>query len=75
MSTRTIVYKGMLLADQVGAFYLDLKDPMLVTALAMVHQRFSTNTFPTWDRIHSIWSAITAEINTLRGNCNWIRAH
>ena len=52
MSTRTIVYKGMLLADQVGTFYLDLQDPMLVSALAMVHQRFSTNTFPTWDLAH-----------------------
>ena len=71
MSTRTIVYKGMLLADQVGAFYLDLKDPMLVTALAMVHQRFSTNTFPTWDLAHPFRMVChNGEINTLRGNCN-----
>ena len=75
MSTRTIVYKGMLLADQVGAFYLDLKDPMLITALAMVHQRFSTNTFPTWDLAHPFRMVChNGEINTLRGNCNWIRA-
>ncbi len=75
MSTRTIVYKGMLLADQVGTFYLDLQDPMLVSALAMVHQRFSTNTFPTWDLAHPFRLVChNGEINTLRGNCNWIRA-
>ena len=75
MSTRTIVYKGMLLADQVGSFYRDLQDPMLVTALAMVHQRFSTNTFPTWDLAHPFRMVChNGEINTLRGNCNWIRA-
>ena len=75
MSTRTIVYKGMLLADQVGTFYLDLQDPMLVSALAMVHQRFSTNTFPTWDLAHPFRMVChNGEINTLRGNCNWIRA-
>ena len=75
MSTRTIVYKGMLLADQVGTFYLDLSDPMLVSALAMVHQRFSTNTFPTWDLAHPFRLVChNGEINTLRGNCNWIRA-
>jgi glutamate synthase (NADPH) large chain len=75
MSTRTIVYKGMLLADQVGTFYLDLADPMLVSALAMVHQRFSTNTFPTWDLAHPFRLVChNGEINTLRGNCNWIRA-
>jgi glutamate synthase (NADPH) large chain len=75
MSTRTIVYKGMLLADQVGTFYLDLQDPMVVTALAMVHQRFSTNTFPTWDLAHPFRLVChNGEINTLRGNYNWIRA-
>ena len=52
MSSRTIVYKGMLLAHQVGEYYLDLRDPTMVSALAMVHQRFSTNTFPTWDLAH-----------------------
>jgi glutamate synthase (NADPH) large chain len=75
MSTRTLVYKGMLLADQVGTFYLDLQDPMLTSALAMVHQRFSTNTFPTWDLAHPFRLVChNGEINTLRGNYNWIRA-
>jgi glutamate synthase (NADPH) large chain len=74
-STRTIVYKGMLLADQVGSYYVDLRDPTLVTALALVHQRFSTNTFPTWDLAHPFrMVAHNGEINTLRGNVNWIRA-
>ena len=75
MSTRTIVYKGMLLADQVGEYFLDLRDSRLVTALALVHQRFSTNTFPTWDLAHPFrMIAHNGEINTLRGNVNWIRA-
>ena len=74
-STRTIVYKGMLLADQVGKYYLDLRDPSMTTALALVHQRFSTNTFPTWDLSHPFrMIAHNGEINTLRGNVNWIRA-
>jgi glutamate synthase domain-containing protein 2/glutamate synthase domain-containing protein 1/glutamate synthase domain-containing protein 3 len=74
-STRTIVYKGMLLADQVGKYYTDLADPAMVTALALVHQRFSTNTFPTWDLAHPFrMIAHNGEINTLRGNVNWIRA-
>ncbi len=74
-STRTIVYKGMLLADQVGSYYTDLQDPSMVTALALVHQRFSTNTFPTWDLAHPFrMVAHNGEINTLRGNVNWIRA-
>lgn len=74
-STRTIVYKGMLLADQVGKYYADLQDPTMVTALALVHQRFSTNTFPTWDLAHPFrMVAHNGEINTLRGNVNWIRA-
>ena len=74
-STRTIVYKGMLLADQVGKYYLDLRDPLMTTALALVHQRFSTNTFPTWDLAHPFrMIAHNGEINTLRGNVNWIRA-
>ncbi|MBL8520185.1 MAG: glutamate synthase subunit alpha [Betaproteobacteria bacterium] len=74
-STRTVVYKGMLLADQVGKYYLDLQDPAMVTALALVHQRFSTNTFPTWDLAHPFrMIAHNGEINTLRGNVNWIRA-
>ncbi len=75
MSTRTLVYKGMLLAHQVGEYFLDLKDASMVTALAMVHQRFSTNTFPTWDLAHPFRLVChNGEINTLRGNVNWIRA-
>src|SRR5690242_1462193 len=75
MSTRTLVYKGMLLAHQVGEYYVDLHDPSMVSALAMVHQRFSTNTFPTWDLANpSRFICHNGEINTLRGNFNWIRA-
>ena len=75
MSARTIVYKGMLLANQVGDYYLDLKDPRVESALAMVHQRFSTNTFPSWDLAHPFRMIChNGEINTLRGNVNWIRA-
>ena len=75
MSTRTIVYKGMLLADQVGQYFLDLRDERVVTALALVHQRFSTNTFPAWDLAHPFrLIAHNGEINTLRGNVNRIRA-
>ena len=74
-STRTIVYKGMLLAHQVGEYYRDLHDETMVSALAMVHQRFSTNTFPTWDLAHPFrFVCHNGEINTLRGNFNWIRA-
>ena len=75
MSARTIVYKGLLLADQVGEYYQDLKDPRVVSALALVHQRFSTNTFPTWPLAHPFrMIAHNGEINTLRGNYNWMRA-
>jgi glutamate synthase (NADPH/NADH) large chain len=75
MSARTVVYKGMLLAYQVGTYYRDLQDPRVVSALALVHQRFSTNTFPTWDLAHPFrMIAHNGEINTLRGNVNWIRA-
>lgn len=75
MSARTIVYKGLLLADQVGEYYQDLKDPRCVSALALVHQRFSTNTFPTWPLAHPFrMIAHNGEINTLRGNYNWMRA-
>jgi glutamate synthase domain-containing protein 2/glutamate synthase domain-containing protein 1/glutamate synthase domain-containing protein 3 len=75
MSARTIVYKGMLLANQVGTYYRDLQDERVVSALALVHQRFSTNTFPTWDLAHPFrLIAHNGEINTLRGNVNWIRA-
>jgi len=75
MSSRTLVYKGMLLAHQVGEYFKDLKDPSMVSALALVHQRFSTNTFPTWDLAHPFRLVChNGEINTLRGNVNWIRA-
>ena len=75
MSSRTLVYKGMLLAHQVGEYFPDLTDESMVSALAMVHQRFSTNTFPTWDLAHPFRLVChNGEINTLRGNVNWIRA-
>ena len=75
MSSRTIVYKGLLLADQVSEYYVDLKDPRCDSALALVHQRFSTNTFPTWPLAHPFrLIAHNGEINTLRGNYNWMRA-
>ena len=75
LSARTVVYKGMLLAYQVGMFYRDLTDERVVSALAMVHQRFSTNTFPTWKLAHPYrMIAHNGEINTLRGNLNWMNA-
>jgi glutamate synthase (NADPH/NADH) large chain len=75
LSSRTLVYKGMLLANQVGEYYLDLQDERMQSALALVHQRFSTNTFPTWDLAHPFrMIAHNGEINTLRGNVNWMRA-
>jgi glutamate synthase domain-containing protein 2/glutamate synthase domain-containing protein 1/glutamate synthase domain-containing protein 3 len=75
MSARTLIYKGMLLAHQVGEYYLDLKDARCESALALIHQRFSTNTFPSWDLAHPFrMIAHNGEINTVRGNVNWIRA-
>ncbi|HUK06139.1 MAG TPA: glutamate synthase-related protein, partial [Burkholderiales bacterium] len=75
MSARTLCYKGMLLAHQVGEYYLDLKDARVESALALVHQRFSTNTFPSWDLAHPFRMIChNGEINTVRGNVNWIRA-
>ncbi|EQD61118.1 glutamate synthase, large subunit [mine drainage metagenome] len=75
MSTRTVVYKGLLLADQVGQYYRDLMDERAVSALALVHQRFSTNTFPEWALAHPYrLVAHNGEINTVRGNYNWMRA-
>jgi glutamate synthase (ferredoxin) len=73
LSLRTIVYKGMLISNQVPEFFPDLKDPAMESALAMVHSRFSTNTFPSWDRAHP-YRVIShnGEINTLRGNVNWM---
>ena len=75
LSSRTIVYKGMFLSFQVKAYYKDLSDPRLVSALALVHQRFSTNTFPSWKLAHPYrMVAHNGEINTLRGNVNWMAA-
>jgi glutamate synthase (NADPH/NADH) large chain len=75
MSARTIVYKGLLLADQVGVYYQDLQDERCETALALVHQRFSTNTFPEWPLAHPYrMIAHNGEINTVKGNFNWMRA-
>lgn len=74
-SVRTVVYKGLLLADQVGRYYRDLADPMTVSAVALVHQRFSTNTFPAWPLAHPYrMIAHNGEINTVKGNFNWLRA-
>ncbi|HET9578395.1 MAG TPA: glutamate synthase large subunit [Usitatibacter sp.] len=74
-SHRTIVYKGMLLAEQIGPFYKDLSDKRFTSALCLAHQRFSTNTFPSWDLAHPFrFIAHNGEINTLRGNLNWIKA-
>ncbi len=75
LSCRTLIYKGMFLADQLGAYYPDLHDPDFDSALALVHQRFSTNTFPAWSLAHPYrMVAHNGEINTLRGNNNWMAA-
>ncbi|GAB4382087.1 MAG: glutamate synthase large subunit [Elainellaceae cyanobacterium] len=75
LSCRTIVYKGMLMPVQVGQYYPELHDPDLESALALVHSRFSTNTFPSWERAHPYrYIAHNGEINTLRGNINWMHA-
>ncbi|MDD3016954.1 MAG: glutamate synthase-related protein [Comamonas sp.] len=75
MSCRTVIYKGLLLAGQVGQYYLDLQDERVVSALALVHQRFSTNTFPSWPLAHPYrMVAHNGEINTVKGNFNWMRA-
>src|SRR5262249_59531907 len=74
-SCRTIVYKGLLLANQIANFYRELADPDAESALCLVHQRFSTNTFPSWERAHPYrYIAHNGEINTLRGNLNWMHA-
>ncbi|MBO0739310.1 MAG: glutamate synthase subunit alpha, partial [Alphaproteobacteria bacterium] len=74
-STRTLVYKGLLLAPQVESFYEDLRNPLTVSALALVHQRFSTNTFPSWRLAHPYrFLCHNGEINTVRGNVNWMAA-
>jgi len=75
LSSATIVYKGQLISHQIPRFYHDLTDPELTTGLVMVHQRFSTNTFPSWDRAHPYrFLCHNGEINTLRGNINWMHA-
>jgi glutamate synthase (NADPH) large chain len=75
MSARTVVYKGLLLCGQVGQYYKDLRDPRFISALALVHQRFSTNTFPEWPLAHPYrLIAHNGEINTVKGNYNWLRA-
>ncbi|MBX9935371.1 MAG: glutamate synthase subunit alpha, partial [Burkholderiaceae bacterium] len=75
MSSRTVVYKGLLLADQVGVYYKDLADERCVSAIGLVHQRFSTNTFPEWPLAHPYrYVAHNGEINTVRGNYNWMLA-
>jgi glutamate synthase (NADPH) large chain len=75
LSARTLVYKGMLTTDQLATFFPDLADPRLVSAIALVHSRFSTNTFPSWPLAHPYrYIAHNGEINTLNGNRNWMRA-
>ena len=75
MSSRTVVYKGLLLADQVGTYFRDLEDERCVSALGLVHQRFSTNTFPEWPLAHPYrYVAHNGEINTVKGNYNWMKA-
>jgi glutamate synthase (ferredoxin) len=75
LSCRTMTYKGMLMPEQVNKYYPDLLDPDMETALALVHSRFSTNTFPSWERSHPYrYIAHNGEINTLRGNVNWMNA-
>ena len=75
LSTRTIIYKGMLMPVQVDKYFPELCDPAMESAIALVHSRFSTNTFPSWDRAHPYhFLAHNGEINTLRGNVNWMNA-
>ena len=75
LSSRTLIYKGMLTTPQLGMFFPDLSDERLVSALALVHSRFSTNTFPSWPLAHPYrYIAHNGEINTVKGNFNWMRA-
>jgi glutamate synthase (ferredoxin) len=75
LSFKTLVYKGMLLTTQLSEYYPDLGHPAMDSALALVHSRFSTNTFPSWNRAHPYrYMAHNGEINTLRGNINWMHA-
>src|SRR5581483_6220456 len=74
-SARTVVYKGMLSAPQLARYFPDISDELFASAVALVHSRFSTNTFPSWELAHPYrLIAHNGEINTLRGNVNWIRA-
>jgi glutamate synthase domain-containing protein 1 len=74
-SSRTLVYKGMLTAPQLPRYFTDLRDPRVASRLALVHSRFSTNTFPSWELAHPYrMIAHNGEVNTLRGNINWMRA-
>ncbi|HVU16737.1 MAG TPA: glutamate synthase large subunit [Candidatus Didemnitutus sp.] len=75
LSTKTLVYKGMLTTEQLDEYFPDLRNPLMETAMALVHSRFSTNTFPSWERAHPYrYLAHNGEINTLRGNINWMHA-
>jgi glutamate synthase (ferredoxin) len=75
LSYKTIIYKGMLMSEQVDEYFTDLADPAMESAIGLVHSRFSTNTFPSWERAHPYrYIAHNGEINTLRGNINWMRA-
>src|SRR5439155_4802712 len=75
LSGRTLVYKGLLVAPMLSRFYPDLRDPLYETALALFHQRYSTNTFPTWERAQPFHMlSHNGEINTLQGNVTWMRA-
>ncbi len=75
LSANTLIYKGMLTASQIEGMFPDLSDPAVESALALVHQRFSTNTFPSWPLAHPYrFVAHNGEINTLRGNINWMQA-
>ncbi len=75
LSCQTLIYKGMLMSEQLTPFFPDLKDPSMVSALALVHSRFSTNTFPNWELAHPFRYIVhNGEINTVRGNINWMRA-
>jgi len=75
LSYKTIIYKGMFVSDQLEDYFVDLTEPDVESALALIHSRFSTNTFPSWERAHPYRYVIhNGEINTLRGNVNWLRA-
>ena len=75
ISSRTLIYKGLLIANQLEDFYIDLKDNTMKSSIAMIHSRYSTNTFPTWDLAQPFrFLAHNGEINTLRGNINWMKA-